>query len=73
MTDLSYLDSEVEKRIRKNLEDISNETDLIKKLESRVRMLEAALLDIANWPDGGNRYGQMNIKKYAKRFVKNRL
>jgi hypothetical protein len=31
-----------------------------------VSIMDAALTEICNWPDGGNRYGQGNIKRFAK-------
>ena len=53
--------------------DKDDENNSVRKLKARISILEAALIDIANWPDGGSRYGQMNIKKYAKRFIQNRI
>lgn len=30
------------------------------------KIMDAALTEICNWPDGGNRYGQGNVMKFAK-------
>jgi hypothetical protein len=35
----------------------------------RAELLEDALRQIAEWPDGGNRYGQENIKRFAKAAI----
>lgn len=35
----------------------------------RAKLLADALRQIAEWPDGGNRYGQENIKRFAKAAI----
>lgn len=36
---------------------------------ARGEKFEAALQKIADWPDGGNTYGQANIKRFAARTL----
>lgn len=39
------------------------------KLRSEIEALLDALHQIAEWPDGGNRYGQGNIKRFAQAAI----
>lgn len=41
----------------------------IKTLLVEVDELLDALRQIAEWPDGGNRYGQENIKRFARHTI----
>jgi hypothetical protein len=34
--------------------------------EDAAKIMDSALTEICNWPDGGNRYGQGNIKRFAE-------
>lgn len=34
--------------------------------QATIQRLAAALKEIAEWPNGGNRYGQKNIKEFAR-------
>ncbi|WP_321944378.1 hypothetical protein [Paraburkholderia tropica] len=40
-----------------------------KEGRANARDAGAALKEIADWPDGGNRYGQENIKRFARRVL----
>jgi hypothetical protein len=47
---------------RARLADMQEE---LEKLRKAVEIFDGTLVAISNWPDGGARYGQGNIKRYA--------
>jgi hypothetical protein len=38
----------------------------VARLVAHIRSMEATLTELADWPDGGNRYGQTHMKEFAR-------